>query len=106
MPNKTNWYKLAQKQTFETLPAFIKKVQKAFPGYELLKAETEYKTPEDSLAASLPLYKNGIKAGIIISYAAFNATSNTYHYSCNQAGVVRNCFYKAIMDTPEPLENI
>lgn len=104
--SKIDWYKLAQKQTYETLPTFIKKVRKAFPGYDTLPKDINEKSPKEYLSITKPLYANGIKAGILISYAAFHATSNTYSYSCNQAGCVRNCFYKAIMDTPEPLENI
>jgi hypothetical protein len=84
--NSKKWYKEARKQTFETLPEFIKKVEKAFPGY--VKDEP----PTDKQ------YTNGIWVGILITFAAFHATSNTYRYSCNQAGAVRVCFYGAVFD--------
>jgi hypothetical protein len=99
------WYDLASEQTFESLPDFIGKVREEFPGYELAKGKT-FATVDEEMAFNEPLYRNGIIAGVLISLAAFYATSNQYVYSCNQAGCVRNCFYKAIMDTPVPLDQI
>jgi hypothetical protein len=100
-----DWYALARNQTFETLPDFIVSVRKEFPGYEVNKNK-KFGTWEDHMKSNKPLYINGIIAGVLISYAAFHATSNQYGYSCNQAGVVRNCFYKAVMDTPVSLDEI
>ena len=93
------WYDLAVKQNFKTLPDFIKKVREAFPGYQPYPPETATKKEIEAFQKEQRVrYINGVFAGILISYAAFHATSNTYGYSCNQAGVVRNSFYRAIFD--------
>jgi hypothetical protein len=89
------WYDLAAKQNFDTLTDFIQKVREEFPGYtELPEGMTRDEffknmTNEQQKAVideQKVRYINGIFAGILISYAAFHATSNTYGYSCNQAG--------------------
>lgn len=102
------WYDLAGKQNYDTLPAFIKEVQAAFPGYEGLVEPKEWtdEAREALYKEGQKRYVNGIIAGILISLAAFHATSNTYGYSCNQAGVVRNAFYKAVFDEKIPFKNI
>lgn len=101
------WYDEAGKQTFETLPEFIAKVRAEFTGYESLnkllkdhkleKYSKEYFEVLESPECKR-VYQNGMIVGVLISYAAFHATAKAYGYSCNQAGVVRNAFYHAIMD--------
>lgn len=102
------WYELAEKQKFDTLPAFIKEVQAEFPGYEGLVEPAEWtdETREALHVEGQKRYVNMIIAGVLISLAAFHATSNTYGYSCNQAGVVRNAFYRAVFDEKMPFKNI
>lgn len=102
------WYDEAEKQTFDTLPEFIKKVQVEFPGYPSKENAPADFSPQDPafFEAMKGRYKNGIVAGVLISLAAFHAASNTYGYSCNQAGVVRNIFYKAVFDEQTDFERI
>ena len=105
-PKSEKWYNDARKQTFATLPTFIAKVESAYPGYEHLKNPNEYKSNEEYLKVSNVLYRNGIFAAILISYAAFSAATTRYSFSCNQAGVARNCLYKAIFDENTPYEEL
>jgi hypothetical protein len=98
--NSKEWYDEAGKQTFNTLPEFIKRVQDSFPGYPSID---DAPISHDEMKQR---YKNGIIAGILVSLAAFHATSHDYGYSCNQAGVVRNIFYKAVFDEQMDFERI
>lgn len=82
--NSDRWYELAVKQTIESLPAFTEKVCNAFPG-QVPGMERD----EEG-------YNNAMFAGILITLAAFHASSNKYTYFCNQTGVVRNGIYQAI----------
>jgi len=85
------WYEKARKCTFETLPSFIEEVRKEFPSYgefPNFNKEGWFGSDEQQLG-----YRNGMVAGSLIGIAAYTATSNHYGWSCNQAGVVRNCLY-------------
>ena len=61
---KTDWYSKAEKQTFETLPDFIKSVEESFPGYEKMSVSDDFET-------GMKYYTNGIIGGLLISPAAF-----------------------------------
>ena len=94
------WYDEAGKQTFNTLPDFIMKVQDSFPGYP---SKDDAPISHDEMKER---YKNGIIGGVLISLAAFHATSHDYGYSCNQAGIVRNCFYNSVFDEHMDFKNL
>jgi hypothetical protein len=91
-----DWYLEAEKQTIATLPTFIAKVRETFITYTDISNAKDNKqlTREESEKG----YRNGMIVGILLSYASFNATANTYGFSCNQAGVVRNVLYGLVRD--------
>jgi hypothetical protein len=91
--------KEAEKMTFDKLTEFIARVRERYPDYSELKMRNNI-PKEEYLKGDLAElgYMCGIHAGVLISLAAFHATSNKYAYSCNQAGTVRNIWYKAIFN--------
>jgi hypothetical protein len=95
------WYGKATKQTLKTLSSFIDEVKQEFHTYDMHEGEYKFGDP-----LSNQLYQNCMIAGVLITLAAFHATSNTYGFSSNQAGVVRNVVYRAIFDEERDLNTL